>query len=240
MQCDSGPPTLKVLSTLRLPRTSVQSCSSRPLGPCIPATRVEREQQRMGWGLGAPAIRGGISAGRNWAMDIRIITKHDVEEFIRLRLEALTREPYAFARAPEDEHSRSPESVAPRLRAAPEGNFVVGAFEGMHMVDQHGFVRNEILKERHKGTICVVYVTAAARGQGVAKAMLTQLLDRVRGYPGLEQVSLSVSIPQEAARRLYSALGFEVYGYEKHALKVGETYVDEEHRVLWLQEPLSA
>jgi hypothetical protein len=26
-------------------------------------------------------------------------------------------------------------------------------------------------------------------------------------------------------------------GYEKHALKVGETYVDEEHRVLWLQEP---
>jgi hypothetical protein len=67
--------------------------------------------------------------------------------------------------------------------------------------------------------------------------MLTQMLDRVRGYPGLEQVSLSVSVRQEAARQLYSALGFEVYGYEQHALKVGETYVDEEHRVLWLQEP---
>ena len=52
-------------------------------------------------------------------MHIRIITEHDVEEFIRLRLEALTREPYAFARAPEDEHSRSPESIAPRLRATP-------------------------------------------------------------------------------------------------------------------------
>ena len=37
--------------------------------------------------------------------------------------------------------------------------------------------------------------------------MLTQLLDRVRGYPGLEQVSLSVSIPQEAARRLYRLWG---------------------------------
>jgi hypothetical protein len=46
-----------------------------------------------------------------------------------------------------------------------------------------------------------------------------------------------VSVPQEAARRLYSALGFEVYGYEKRALKVGATYVDEEHRVLWLQAP---
>jgi RimJ/RimL family protein N-acetyltransferase len=62
----------------------------------------------------------------------------------------------------------------------------------------------------------------------------------VRGYPGLEQVSLSVSVRQEAARRLYSALGFEVYGYEQHALKVGEIYGDEEHRVLWLQAPLNA
>jgi ribosomal protein S18 acetylase RimI-like enzyme len=194
----------------------------------------------MVWGLSASATHGGISTGRDWAMDIRIITEHDVEEFIRLRLEALTREPYAFARAPEDERSRSPESVAPRLRAVPEGNFVVGAFAGGHMVGQAGFVRSEGRKERHKGTIWGVYVTAAARGQGVAKAMLIQLLDRVRGYPGLEQVSLSVSIPQEAARRLYSTLGFEVYGYEKHALKVGETYVDEEHRVLWLQEALSA
>jgi ribosomal protein S18 acetylase RimI-like enzyme len=170
-------------------------------------------------------------------MDIRIITEHDVEEFIRLRIEALTREPYAFARALEDEPARSPESVAPRLRPVPEGNFVMGAFEGGRMVGQAGFVRYEGRKERHKGTIWGVYVTAAARGQGLAQAMMTRILDLVRGYSGLEQVSLGVSVTQEAARRLYSALGFEVYGYEKHALKIGEVYVDEEHRVLWLQEP---
>ena len=82
-----------------------------------------------------------------------------------------------------------------------------------------------------------VYVTAAARGQGVATAMLTQLLARVRSYPGLEQVTLSVSAPQEVARRLYHAFGFEVYGCERHALKIGETYVDDEHMVLWLQTP---
>jgi hypothetical protein len=32
-------------------------------------------------------------------MDMRILTEHDVEEFRRLCLEALAREPYAFGRA---------------------------------------------------------------------------------------------------------------------------------------------
>ena len=119
-------------------------------------------------------------------------------------------------------------------------DFLVGAFEGRQMVGQAGFIRHAGRKVCHKGDIWGVYVTAAARSQGVAKAMLLRMLDRVRDYPGLEQVSLSVSVSQEAARRLYSVLGFEIYGYEQHALKVGETYVDEEHRVLWLQVPSAA
>jgi hypothetical protein len=47
-------------------------------------------------------------------MNVRLVTAHDAEEFVRLRLEALTREPYAFGRAPEDALPWPPESVGAR------------------------------------------------------------------------------------------------------------------------------
>ena len=49
-------------------------------------------------------------------MDICILTEHDVEEFRRLRLEALAREPYAFGCALE-ECALSLESMVLRLRS---------------------------------------------------------------------------------------------------------------------------
>jgi len=168
-------------------------------------------------------------------VDVRLLTEHDADGFIRLRLEALTREPRAFAREPADALPWPPESVGSRLCAVPEGNFVVGAFEGPRMIGQAGFFRHEGGKLRHKGMIWGVYVTADARRHGAARAMLTLMLSRLRDYHDLEQVSLSVATSQAAARRLYSGLGFELFGLEKHALKVGDTYVDEEHRVLWLR-----
>jgi RimJ/RimL family protein N-acetyltransferase len=53
--------------------------------------------------------------------------------------------------------------------------------------------------------------------------------------PGLEQVALAVSRQNVGAKALYESLGFEVYGCEKRALKVGDEYVDEELMVLYFK-----
>jgi len=168
---------------------------------------------------------------------IRLLEEADAPEFVRLRLEGLQNDPAAFGSSWEEEQARPLETVAPRLRALPESHFVVGAFQGERLIGVTGFRREEQRKARHKGFVWGVYVTAEARGKGVARALLTFVQERARTYSGLDQLFLSVSVSQTAARHLYDSLGFEVFGYERHALKIGDTYVDEEHRVCWLIPP---
>jgi RimJ/RimL family protein N-acetyltransferase len=52
-------------------------------------------------------------------------------------------------------------------------------------------------------------------------------------------VQLTVVSVNEAARRLYSAMGFVEYGYEKRALKHDGRYFDEVLMVKFLDEELS-
>jgi ribosomal protein S18 acetylase RimI-like enzyme len=61
---------------------------------------------------------------------------------------------------------------------------------------------------------------------------MAALIDRAKDEPGLEQVLLSVAVSQEAARRLYRSFGFETFGTEPNSLKVGATYLDEDHMIL--------
>ena len=75
----------------------------------------------------------------------------------------------------------------------------------------------------------------AWRGNGIGRNMLIELLNKAREQPGIERIQLMVATSQTAARQLYLSLGFESYGCEKRALKIGDTYVDEEHMVLELR-----
>jgi ribosomal protein S18 acetylase RimI-like enzyme len=62
--------------------------------------------------------------------------------------------------------------------------------------------------------------------------MMQALLDRVMMIEGMEQVLLSVAVTQEPAIRLYRSLGFQRYGREPRALRIGDRYIDEEYMVL--------
>lgn len=94
------------------------------------------------------------------------------------------------------------------------------------------FIREKGLKEKHKGHVYGVYVTAAHRCRGLGRELIRALLNKAKDDASLEQILLVVATCQEGATRLYRELGFETYGTEPRALKIASEYVAEAHMIM--------
>ena len=169
-------------------------------------------------------------------MVIRQLTETDAALFRVLRLRALRESPHAFTNSYEEFSQQPLESTAQRFRDQVNSrvNFTLGAFQDDQLVGIVGFYRETALKIQHKGSIVSMYVQPEFRSQGIARALLTEAIDRARRLPGLTQLLLGVMETQTTAKRLYESLGFTVYGREPRAVKIGDEYFDEEFMVLKL------
>ncbi len=167
-------------------------------------------------------------------MEIRRLTNLDAESYRQLRHEALEREPQAFTESAAEHQAMTLEKIRDRLVTV-DDSFVLGAFIDRQLIGMAGFFRQRGEKIRHRGGIWGVYVSEECRGRGVGRALLAELIGLLQLLPGIEQVTLAVSRQNAGARTLYESLGFEVYGCEKGALKIGDEYVDEELMVLYFR-----
>jgi ribosomal protein S18 acetylase RimI-like enzyme len=163
-------------------------------------------------------------------LNIRLLSEADVDIFTPVRLRALKEDSEAFGASYEESVLVPREEMARRLRDD-GSNFVYGAFMDLGdgnptLVGTAGFLRGAALKIRHKGTVWGVYVAPEGRGQGVAKALMITIIDRIKTIDGVERIFLNVSNP--SARFLYTSLGFESQSIEKGAMKIDGRYVDEE------------
>ena len=161
-------------------------------------------------------------------MDVRRLTQDDAEVFREIRLEALDRHPETFQSTYESAAELPLDAFKQRLRQyALFGGFVDGALCGFV-----GFYPLKNPKISHKGLMWGMYVKEAARGTVLAEAMVEAVVDHAKGK--VEQILLSVIEDNERARRFYEKMGFEPYGLEPRALKIGERYLGEEFRVRFL------
>jgi RimJ/RimL family protein N-acetyltransferase len=167
--------------------------------------------------------------------DIRVLGEHDAKMLWDLRLQALEQDPRAFAESAAEHRAGGVESFGARLLSGQgSGSFVLGAIENGRLIGMTGFRRYEPAKIRHKGMIWGVYVTPDSRGKGIGRALLMEAIRLAGAEDGLEQLGLSVGTEESAAKHLYKSLGFEHLHLERQALKIGQSYVDQDHMVLHL------
>ncbi|WP_424237447.1 N-acetyltransferase family protein [Bhargavaea ginsengi] len=165
-------------------------------------------------------------------MEIRLLNESDARSYQQVRLSALKNNPEAFGSTFEREAAYPLEFVASRLKSD-EDQFVLGAFQdGGSLSGIVTFKREESPKLRHRGNVFAMYVAPEARGRSVGKRLMEELIRQAREADGVEQIHLAVVSDNSPAWKLYTSLGFEVYGTEPRALKVGGKYYDEDLMIL--------
>ncbi len=166
-------------------------------------------------------------------MNIRLLVPTDAANYKKLRLEALQTSPEAFAASYEEEMNTPIEMYEERLSS--EVSFHFGAFDEDALIGVVSLVQETKLKFKHRANIYAMYVTPSKQGQGVGKTLMTYAIEKAREIEDIEQLYLAVVTKNTSARNLYQSLGFEVFANDRHAMKLGDQYLDEVHMVKFLK-----
>lgn len=165
-------------------------------------------------------------------MDIRFLTGRDSAQYKSLRLEALQNNPEAFSSSYKEEIDLPIQQTEIRLNA--EQSYTIGAFIDKKLVGVATLVVETKKKIQHRATIVAVYVHPKHRNIGLGKRLLAELIIKAKSLPKVEQIYLTVTASNISAKKLYHSIGFETYGIEKRALKIKDTYYDDELMVLFI------
>ena len=171
-------------------------------------------------------------------LEIKFLSEIDTSDYRELRLQSYKEAPLAFSESYEDEKDKSLNEFKDELVVigTPPEWFLLGAFlpnEGL--IGFVKFRRDLRSKARHKSMIHAMYTNSKYRNHGVGKKLIQSLLKATKLIVGLEQIHLWVLHSEVSAANFYIKCGFISQGtLVKKDLKVGDTYVDAEYMVMYL------
>jgi ribosomal protein S18 acetylase RimI-like enzyme len=129
----------------------------------------------------------------------------------------------------EKENAEAPFPTSDRKDSFTLGAYADQVLSGVVSFNRDGEDREKL---RHKGIISTLYVANEFRGLGIAKALMEELIQRVKRISDIEQINVIVIASNVKAKQLYEHFGFEKYGTEQHSVKWKGKYFAENQMVL--------
>lgn len=152
---------------------------------------------------------------------VRRINGNDLDDFRRVRLEALLLHPDAFGASYEDWNQKPVQFFAERLQA----DRVFGGFDLQNTLQGIiGVSCSTAPKLRHIATIWGMYVRIEMRGSGLSNSLLEAALESASAS---RTIKLSVVTTNHAAQALYRSFGFKEWAIDTAALCVDGVFHDE-------------
>ncbi|KRD87925.1 acetyltransferase [Bacillus sp. Root147] len=167
-------------------------------------------------------------------MEIRILNSLYAQEYRNIRLESLKKHPESFGSSYEEEKDLSIDTFKDKLSSP--NSFIFGAFhDNNELIGIVTLKKEGLIKLRHRANIVAMYVSPVSRNLGIGKKLILACIEKAKALENIEQIYLTVVTTNVAAKNLYLSLGFKSFSEEKRALKLNNTYVDEEHMVLFIK-----
>ena len=169
-------------------------------------------------------------------MAIVRLLPHHAPAYRALMLDAYARHPDAFTSSVDERAALPLAWWEARLAQTPDAAVAVWASmagDAIQGVAGLSFERRE--KVRHKATLFGMYVHPEQRAQGLGRQLVDAVLTHARALPHIALVQLTVSEGNAGAIALYRAAGFEPWGCEPLAVRVGEGFVRKWHMGCLLQ-----
>jgi ribosomal protein S18 acetylase RimI-like enzyme len=158
---------------------------------------------------------------------LRRLGREDAPDFKSLRIEAAQTSPESLYPDAEELTQLSLAEFEKQL-AGSGLQLSFGAFLAGQLVGIASLRREALKKIRHRALLCHVYTREMHRGRGIARALMSALLNEARANPEITMLNLAVHADNTAAKSLYASLGFVCYGKQHNTLLVNGRYVHEE------------
>jgi RimJ/RimL family protein N-acetyltransferase len=163
-------------------------------------------------------------------MLLRRLGRGDASEYRTLMLEAYQRHPDAFTSTAAERAALPVEWWQSRVDDRPSAREMVwGCFSGDELVGVAGLSLEKREKIAHKSTLFGMYVEPGSRGFGCGDLLVQAVVRYAQTLEAVRIIQLTVSEGNTRARALYERHGFQQFGLEPFAVRVGTGWISKVH-----------